>query len=67
MKQLKIRSKQDYTVCHGSEKLWDLRPNSTNIFPPLKESQIKINTWTADHCACRIYKKHVGRVGFVLV
>ena len=67
-----LERKQDHTVYHGSEslssiapKLWDLLPNSIKNSASLKEFKTKINTWALESCPCRIFKKYVGRVGFI--
>ena len=68
-----LERKRDHTVYHGSEslsslapKLWDLLPNSIKNSASLKEFKTKINTWAFESCPCRICKKYVGRVGFIL-
>ena len=66
-----LERKRDHTVYHGSEslsshapKLWNLLPSSIKK-SALKEFKIKIKTWAADHCPCRICKKYVMRVGLI--
>ena len=46
-------------------KLWNLLPNSIKKSASLKEFKTNINTSTADHCPCRIYKKYVGRAELI--
>ena len=67
-----IERKQDPTVYHGLDSLSSLAPNflssSTKLNKKFYVSQgffKKINTWTTDHCPCRIRQKHAGRVGFI--
>ena len=38
-------------------KLWDLLPNSIKSSASVHEFKTKINTWTTDHCPCRICKE----------
>ena len=69
-----LERKRDHTVYHGSEsvsslapKLWKLLSNSIRSYATLKKLKTKINTWTVDHCTCRICKKYVGSVRFISV
>ena len=68
-----LERKRDHTVYHGSEslsslapKLWDLLPNSIKNSACLTEFKTNVNNWAFERCPCRICKKYVGRVGFIL-
>ena len=67
-----LERKRDHTVYHGSDilsslafKLWDLLPNSMKNSASLKEFKTKINTWTFEHCPCRIHLSCY--IGFALL
>ena len=68
-----LERKGNRTFYHGSEslsslapKLWDLLPNSIKNSASLTEFKTNINNWAFERCPCRICKKYVGRVGFIL-
>ena len=59
-----LERKRGHTVYQGSEsisslalKLGDLLSNLLKTSASLEEFKTKINTWTTDHCPCRICKK----------
>ena len=62
-KHFSIRNKTSSdSLSSLAHKFWELLLNSTKNFTSLQEVKTKINTWTVNHCSCRIYKKYVGRV-----
>ena len=61
------------SVWHGAEsvsylgpKIWDLEPNETKEFESLNGFKFKIKRWVPEGCPCRIWKIHLGEVGFII-
>ena len=46
-------------------KLWELIPSEIKRGKSLNIFKEKIKSWTTSKCPCRLFKKHVGNIGFI--
>ena len=58
---------------HGTElvsylgpQIWDLVPNEIKESESLKGFKFKIKRWVPEGCPCRIFKRYLGQVGFIM-
>ena len=60
------------TVCYGQEsvryrgpKTWEMLPNDIKSAKTLEEFKMKIKTWKAFNCTCRLCKTYIANLGFI--
>ena len=60
------------TVCYGQEsvrypgpKTWEMLPNDIKSAKTLEEFKMKIKTWKASNCTCRLCKTYIANLGFI--